>query len=336
MSEPKHDLSLDEAMAGLPADFAFFPERFRTQVCPALQAKEIERLAAIKMQRNFGIGAVAAFFALGLIVQAFGSPWGWAVGGVAGFALWGIGGMGLAKLAKETKVMLIEPIASQFGMTFQLEPAAPQEIFEMKKLGLVGGWDRASYEDRLDGTRGGAPFHFFEAHLEEKRTTTDSKGRTQTTWVTIFRGQCLAVKFMKEFNGVTKVYRDGGIMNMFKGFGQKEQRVKLEDPVFEKAFEVFSSDQVEARYILTPDFMERLLKLEKTFEGRQLRCAFAEGQMLLCVEGKNLSEAGSMYRKMDDMNRVREMLTDFAAVFLLIDSMSQRLTPESLRGTVIH
>jgi hypothetical protein len=333
---PKQDLTLEEAMAGLPADFAFFPERFRTQICPALETKEVERLAAVNMQRNFAIGAVAVFIVAGALVQAFGSGWGWPVGGVAGFALWGIGGVALRKLATETKVMLIEPIASQFGMTFQIAPLTPSEINEMKQLGLVGGWDRASYEDRLDGTRGGAPFHFFEAHLEEKRTTTDSKGRTQTTWVTVFRGQCLAVKFMKPFNGVTKVYRDAGVMNMFTGFGQKGQRVKLDDPVFEKSIEVYSSDQVEARYILTPDFMERLLKLEKTFEGRKLRCAFAEGQMLLCVEGKNLFEAGSMYRKMDDMHRVHEMLTDFAAVFLLIDSMSQRLTPEAIRGTVIH
>ena len=102
--KPKQDLTLDEAMAGLPADFAFFPERFRTQICPALETKEVERLAAVKMQRNFGIGAVAVFVLVGALVQAFGSGWGWAVGGVAGFALWAIGGLALGKLAKETKV----------------------------------------------------------------------------------------------------------------------------------------------------------------------------------------------------------------------------------------
>jgi hypothetical protein len=29
---------------------------------------------------------------------------------------------------------------------------------------------------------------------------------------------------------------------------------------------------------------------------------------------------------------VREILQDFAAIFLLIDAMSQRLTPDALRG----
>ena len=196
------------------------------------------------------------------------------------------------------------------------------------------GWDRAKYEDQLTGSRNDTPFEFFEAHLEEKRTTTDSKGRTRTTWVTVFRGQCLVVKFHKQFNGVTKVYRDMGMLNWFAKLGQagKSEKVKLEDVVFEKSFEVFSTDQIEARFILTPDFMERLLGLERTFKGKQVRCAFAGGEMFLCCEGKNLLESGSMYRKMDDLGRVREMLQDFAAIFLLIDAMSQRLTPDALRG----
>jgi hypothetical protein len=109
--------------------------------------------------------------------------------------------------------------------------------------------------------------------------------------------------------------------------------VKLEDPVFEKAFEVYSTDQIEARFILTPDFMERLIGLERTFKGRQVRCAFSGGCMFLACEGKNLLEPGSMHRKMDDLGRVREILQDFAAIFLLIDAMSQRLTPDALRDT---
>ena len=175
------------------------------------------------------------------------------------------------------------------------------------------GWDRSKYEDRLAGLRNDTPYEFFEAHLEEKRTTTDGKGRTRTTWVTVFRGQCMVVKFHKQFQGVTKVYRDAGALNFFKKLGQmgKAQRVKLEDPMFEKAFEVYSTDQIEARFILTPDFMERLLGLERTFKGKQVRCAFSGGEMFLACEGKNLLEAGSMNRTMDDLGRVREMLEDF-------------------------
>ena len=337
MAEKQEVLTIGAAMEGLPPDFQFFAERFRTSVQPGLVAREADREAAVKKQRNFIIiGVVLALaigggsFFLGEDAWIFGIFIG--VAAALGMGAWG--SIALNKLAKETKLMLIQPVSSEFGLGYQLAPPMPQDINTFRSLGLVPGWDRAKYEDQLTGSRNETPFEFFEAHLEEKRTTTDSKGRTRTTWVTVFRGQCLVVKFHKQFNGVTKVYRDMGMLNWFAKLGQagKSEKVKLEDVVFEKSFEVFSTDQIEARFILTPDFMERLLGLERTFKGKQVRCAFAGGEMFLCCEGKNLLEPGSMHRKMDDLGRVREMLQDFAAIFLLIDAMSQRLTPDALRG----
>ncbi|HEX5007312.1 MAG TPA: DUF3137 domain-containing protein [Hyphomonadaceae bacterium] len=326
------ELTLDQAMQGLPKDFAFFADRFRTSVQPRLLAREDDRVRAVKKQMNFIFWGVLAFIAISAAGYIFFQEFFIAIfGAFAGFGLYAWGSMDLNRLAKETKLMLIEPVSSEFGMQFQLAPAPPDAIHRCRALGLVPSWDRAKYEDQLTGMRGDVPFQFFEAHLEEKRTTTDGKGRTRTTWVTVFRGQCLAVRFHKEFHGITKVYRDMGAFNWLAKFGIKEPRVRLEDPEFEKAFEVYGSDQVEARFILTPDFMERLLGLERAFQGKQLRCAFAGGEMLLAVAGKNLLESGSMRRRMDDLNRVREILLDFAAIFLLIDAMSRKLTPDALR-----
>jgi hypothetical protein len=333
MAEQNQELTLDQAMEGLPKDFAFFADHFESHVRPKLLEREDERLAAAKKQRDFifyGILLAIALSAGGFIF--FQHPAGIFLGVVSAIGLYAWGSADLNRLGKETKLMLVEPVASEFGMQFQLAPAPPEVMPRLKWLGIVPNWDRAKYEDRLTGARGDAPFEFFEAHLEERRTTTDSKGRTRTTWVTVFKGQCLVVKFHKEFNGVTKVYRDMGAFNWLTKFGVKEPRVRLEDPVFEKAFEVYGSDQIEARFLLTPDFMERLIGLERTFQGKQLRCAFAGGEMLLAVAGKNLLESGSMHRRMDDLGRVREILLDFAAIFLLIDAMSQRLTPDALRA----
>ncbi|OYW42774.1 MAG: hypothetical protein B7Z45_01625, partial [Azorhizobium sp. 12-66-6] len=169
------------------------------------------------------------------------------IGVFAAIGLWAWGSMQLNKLAKETKLMLVEPVTSEFGMAYQLTPAQPAEINSFRSLGLVPSWDRSKYEDRITGQRNDTPFEFFEAHLEEKRTTTDGKGRTRTTWVTVFRGQCLVVNFHKKFNGVTKVFRDKGMFNIFGKLAQmgKSEKVRLEDPVFEKAFEVYSTDQIE-------------------------------------------------------------------------------------------
>jgi len=174
----------------------------------------------------------------------------------------------------------------------------------------------------MTGERNGVSFEFFEAHLEKRRTTRERSGRTRTRWVTVFRGQCLRFAFHKRFHGRTLVLRDSGIMNRF-GSVTDLQRARLESPDFEDAFEVYTSDQVEARYLLTPDLMQRLVELEKTFRGGSLRCSFVDGQLQIVLEGADLFEPGSMFTPLDNPDRIRELLDDFAAVFNLIDSFEE-------------
>ena len=47
MAEKQEILTIGEAMEGLPPDFQFFAERFRTTVQPGLVAREADREAAV-------------------------------------------------------------------------------------------------------------------------------------------------------------------------------------------------------------------------------------------------------------------------------------------------
>lgn len=311
-----------KAMKGLPADFAAFPQIYQDELQPALRAREAGRLKAAKRAKQMtwlgvAIGVVGA--ALGLV--AFKVPQFAIVAGVVGFGVAGAGRSPLKKYAREAKAMLVEPLASQFELGFVPQPGPQPTIANIHNVGLVPSWDRSGFEDRVTGTRNGVDFEFFEAHLEQRRTTRDSNGQTRTSWVSVFRGQCLKFEFHKDFAGRTMVLRDAGIMNRFGG-GRDMDRVKLESPDFEKAFEVYSTDQVEARFLLTPDLMQRLVDLETVFHGAGLRCAFVDGEMFVALEGGDLFEPGSMYTPLDNPDRVRDLLDDFAAVFNLIDSFA--------------
>jgi hypothetical protein len=136
--------------------------------------------------------------------------------------------------------------------------------------------------------------------------------------VTVFKGQCLRFHFDKTFYGKTLVTRDAGFFNRFGG-GNGMQRASLEDPEFEKIFEVYTTDQVESRYLLTPDLMQELVDLEKTFHGGKLKCCFFGGELFITLQGGNLFEPGSMFTPLDSPDRLRELLEDFAAVFHIID-----------------
>ncbi len=64
--------------------------------------------------------------------------------------------------------------------------------------------------------------------------------------------------------------------------GEKLEPVFLEDPDFNNHFEVFSNDQVQSRYILTPSLMERIKELRLASEG-EVFFAFKNGIMYMAM-----------------------------------------------------
>ncbi len=128
--------------------------------------------------------------------------------------------------------------------------------------------DRYTSEDQIYGNAGKTQFAFSEVHAEYKTETQTKNGR-QEHWHTILKGIVFWADFNKHFNGITVVKpKDIGSslsawisdkMPIFSPSGK--ELVKLESPEFSKAFVTYSTDQVEARYILTPAMMERLCEL---------------------------------------------------------------------------
>lgn len=130
--------------------------------------------------------------------------------------------------------------------------------------------DRYHSEDQISGMAGKTRLSFSEVHAEYK-TETRTKNGTQTHWHTILKGIIFHADFNKHFNGLT-VVRPKGIGAAFGAWLSKsmpifsassKQLVQLESPEFNSEFVTYSSDQVEARYILTPGMMERLCELNK-------------------------------------------------------------------------
>lgn len=93
----------------------------------------------------------------------------------------------------------------------------------------------------------------------------------------------------KRFSGKTIVRKDSTpIGNFLSGLTTKLERVTLEDPIFERQFEVYSNDQVEARYLLTTSFMERLLELSALYDNK-IECCFYDDNLLLKIPSRAIS-----------------------------------------------
>jgi hypothetical protein len=156
--------------------------------------------------------------------------------------------------------------------------------------------DRYSGDDLVEGALGATRCRFSELEHQEKKESVDSRGRRRTYWVTIFRGVFFVADFNKHFIGRTYVVPDAG--GSFLGIGKlfekwaigKGELVELENPEFEKLFTVYGTDQVEARYILSPALMERLVNFRRKANTR-LHLSFIHSKLYVALSvNKNLFE----------------------------------------------
>ena len=177
--------------------------------------------------------------------------------------------------------------------------------------------DRYNGEDLFFGERGKTAYKFSEIHAEEKHTTTNSKGQTKTTYTTIFRGIFMVADFNKKLESSTRVIqaRDNFFEKLFSG----KRKVSLENPEFEKKYNTYSDSQIEARYILSPAMMERILKLEELFNSR-IDLSFRGNNVFIAIHSSknhfevdtgsalNSSQIETIYKEIDSCLRIVDVL----------------------------
>jgi Protein of unknown function (DUF3137) len=226
-------------------------------------------------------------------------------------------------VAKATKADVLGALCKPLGVAYEAGDFDAPSFQTFLELHLLPKPDDKSFEDHFTGERGGHAFEICEATLAQ------GTGRNRSI---VFRGQIFRIAFPKASEGVTVVLRNSGWLNRFEcppGLA----RVGLEDPKFEQIFEVYGSDQVAARVILTPTFMEQVLALEAAYAGEHIRCAFVRGDLLIALEGKDRFEIGSMFTSLVDRGRIEAVARNLAAVFKLIDSfVSSGLPLDSTAG----
>lgn len=146
---------------------------------------------------------------------------------------------------------------------------------------LFFGYDQYKGEDLIRGKIDKTDFQFSEVHAE--RVETDEEGHT--TYTTIFKGVFMMADFHKHFKGHTVVVPDrkatSWIARMFgidKVAGKK--LAKMENPTFERLFDVYTNDQVEARYILSPKMQEAIVQLQRQLSA-PIRLAFLHSNVYI-------------------------------------------------------
>ncbi len=126
-----------------------------------------------------------------------------------------------------------------------------------------------------------------------------------------YRGMFCWSHFKKKLNGYTVVLSNTRHTKLDKLVNLKftdEQRIYLEDPRFAKQFVVYSTDQIEARYVLSSKLMERIVEFKEQF-GQSILLSFHNQRMYLAVSNDNGLFSFSS-EKLNTIQVLEEMVND--------------------------
>lgn len=232
-----------------------------------------------------------------------------------GLLVWGLAWKRLVGFQQRCKAEALGRLSTAMGLEYQCEGFVAEGIGRLQELGLMPQFERSQFEDRFSGRRSGVDFRLYEARLKVRRGSGKSR-----RWVTVFGGQVILIDFHKDFLGTTVVNRNA----LFRFSPKGLEPVRLESNQFEKTFDVYGNDQVEARYLVHPAMMERLMELEASLGGQKLRCAFDGGELMVLVEGGDLFEVVDVLQPMPNRETTRKGVKGIADVLRLIDAVLAR------------
>jgi hypothetical protein len=245
---------------------------------------------------------------------------GWAAIGV--MAGWGTAFTPMNnKYRRAYKESIIPHLAACFG-ALDYRQAVEPDLKRLAKLGLIPGFGKKLVEDEILGAYRDIPVNIVEATLE-------TGGKNSSV---VFNGLLAELAFPGRFSGTTIVAKDGGLLgNALRTFVQASglERVRLEDPDFESRYQVYSSDQISARALLTPAVMQRLMELERRTQGDPPRLLAEQGTLRVALsKGKteNLFEPPSIANPVSGSDMLVELSSDIGSVLELVDAVLE-LTP---------
>ncbi len=226
------------------------------------------------------------------------------------------------------KVQVVKSIVSFVSptLTYNAQNHIGLDSFERSRIFLTKV-DRFRGDDLVEGILDKTQIWFSEINAEYKQTTTDSKGRTKTTWHKIFKGLFFIADFNKHFSTSTVVLPNklgrGSFARFFQrmNLARKEKLVKLEDPDFNKFFVVYGEDQIEARYILSTSLMQRITEFKKKHKNA-LYISFVNSFLYVGISyNKNLFEP-SYFKKLTRFDVVKEYFEDLQLAVGIVEDLN--------------
>ena len=78
-------------------------------------------------------------------------------------------------------------------------------------------------------------------------------------------------------------------------YSYKLKQIYLEDVELDKIYNIYSDDEIEARYLLNPSLMEKISNLGKTYGGNRISLSFFGNNLVIKIATGNAFEIGGLF-----------------------------------------
>jgi hypothetical protein len=202
------------------------------------------------------------------------------------------------------------------GIEYTTAGLISQTEFEESRLFPADNIWSYKGSDYFKGKDDKTEFEFSQLNVMQKEVRR-SPGKTETSITDLFKGIFYKAGFNKDFKGETFVVPDisrelfgsylGELLNQKAGNVTRPETklVYMEDVEFEKAFAVFSNDQQEARYILSPSLMQRINSFKSKFSN-DMYLAFRNGNLYIAISGYSDFFAPNLFGNIDDYETIEK------------------------------
>jgi hypothetical protein len=213
-------------------------------------------------------------------------------------------------------------LAKALDVAYSLNVSEGEEFRLARGYELLPSYDDSYFQDEWQGTLNDTEFLMYEIKLTEEQ----GSGKSRRT-VTVFEGIILRFRFGRPFLSATVVRRNSFKITLFgdsmEADGRKLERAKMVDPKFEEIFDVYTSDPVEGRYLVHPEYCERLLALENNFGASDIAALFLNGDMIVTCKAKDMFESASLDPS-EDRKLIARTINQFASMQQLVKTLNER------------
>jgi hypothetical protein len=288
--------------------YSNFKEFYNVKLLPDLKILDGERRQVDRRVVLIVLIAIVVIIFIGRLFHGGGTSYFQILVGVLAFVAISIVSKKYRSNFKDKIVRKITAFVDE-NLVYSPEAYVPREEFTNSAI-FQKYCNRYTGEDHFKGKLGITAIEFSE--IVGKHVTTSGTGSKRKEHQSIvFKGVFFVADFNKNFNGHTVVLPDtaekllGKLGQSLQSMSSRGELVKLEDPEFEKEFCVYSDDQVEARYILSPSLMKRIVDFKQKWNTK-VYLSFRDSKVYIAIKmNKNLFET-RLFKSIVDYNFIEE------------------------------